>query len=569
MQNTAAVFLTFFVLALAYTCFLIYTVLRICQSKKFISDWKYAKLIYYFQGIQLLLRATSFWLICVFNSRISSDEELSFLSLSLPDSLIIASFIVLFWIMITCTMHTRIDSECQNCSGNDLLRAGKITLITLVVWLVLQGFLYVFLFFQLISTEVIVMVMCVWSFLTGGIVLIGLIVVQVKYSGLPFKTEQAGKFLKTVLFVTFVWIVGRFSHGVLYLLRESSLDNKNETGMDDTFGNTTTIIMIIVDLLMTELMCYYFILDYSFFRIFLHDFINDSPISSYLNSTDGISLLIGSNEETQNTVKTHTIEQRKGKMGSLYIKETNDFAIAIRKIILPRVNKYVLENVQSDIERQQALRIPFFLPPISYNYQKTELEIITRYFESGSLYSVLHEKKYEFSMFKKLEIALKIAGTLSGIHASGLCHGHLTSHNILLSSQYEPYISDLGFDHLKKYCGVIIGYCNKSSWSSPEILKEHSMVVTKATSSDDIYSFGIILWELIFQQEPFPGYSLSKLRETVGEQGYRPGMLPCEYPEITELLRLCWNKDPANRPDLDLIEKKLIMISNNLELDID
>lgn len=101
-------------------------------------------------------------------------------------------------------MHTRIESDWASLQENNLLKAGKITLIVLVIWLVVEFAQFGLLFLNLISIEAIVLQQCVWNFLSSAVVGIGLIIVQVKYSGLPFKSEQAGKYLKTVLFVTFV-----------------------------------------------------------------------------------------------------------------------------------------------------------------------------------------------------------------------------------------------------------------------------------------------------------------------------------------------------------------------------
>ena len=569
MKNSAELFLTFFVLALMYSCFLVYTVLRLYQSRKFIREWKYARLIYSFQVVQLVLRSSSFWLVCVYGNTISSSEDLSFSILTMPDSLIIASFIVLFWIMITCTMYTRIESEFNEDERGKLQRAGKITLAVLVVWLTFELMLYGLLFLGVIPKDIIVLILSIWSLLTSGIVIAGVIIVQVKYSGLPFKTVQSGKYLKTVLFVTFVWTIARITHGVLYLIREDSFRSSKSSGIDEMFDSTETIILIIVDLLLTEVLCYYFILDYSFFRIFLSDVINDSHISAGF-MTQGISM----HEEFEAMSDFHEISmesreilsQQKGKLGILSIADTDKSKVVIRTISLQRVNKYVLENLQVDIEEINKLQIHHLVSILNCNIQKTEVDLFMPYFDLGSLYFLIHVTKYRFSTIKKLEIAQKIAKIFSRIHAAKRSHGHLTSHNILMGKGYEPYVSDLGLEHLKKFCGLVIGYTNKSAWSSPELLKDPSLVVTKSNPADDIYSFGILLWELIFNQEPFPGYSLARLKELVVEQGYRPAIEGCEVSGISELLKTCWNKDPANRPDFEFIERQLSVILNTLDI---
>mmetsp|Transcript_23172 Transcript_23172/g.22947 ORF Transcript_23172/g.22947 Transcript_23172/m.22947 type:complete len:91 (+) Transcript_23172:21-293(+) len=90
-------------------------------------------------------------------------------------------------------------------------------------------------------------------------------------------------------------------------------------------------------------------------------------------------------------------------------------------------------------------------------------------------------------------MALELAACLETVHAQGKVHGHLSSENILLNDEGVALISDLGFQKMKKYAGIIFGYTNKSGWSSPEILQEKRLTPLKVVPSDDIYSFGMIL----------------------------------------------------------------------------
>lgn len=571
MYDSAEVFLVFFVLALTYTCFMAYNALRLFQSRKFVKHWRYAKLIYSFQFVQLFLRSLSFWFVCAYSDDINSDDKIAFTTFSLPDSVIIASFITLFWVMITCTRHSRIDSEYSSCGGNKLAKAGFITLIVLIIWLLLEFMLYGLLYLDVLSKNAIGLQQIIFCFLSSAIVGSGLIAVQVKYSGLPFKTEQAGKYLKTVVFVTIVWIFGRILHGTFYFISVRNINESSTSNFTEIVEDTGTIILIIIDLLVTEIMCYFFILDYSFFRIFSSDFI-DEPISNNLILRDDVSMHSIPASELKDRVdhefgtnQNAILSDLKGRLGELIITKINNSEVVVRKITLTRVNKYVLENLQIDIEDIKKLQISNLCVYSGCNIMNNDIELIMPYYPMGSLYNCLHVKQNDLSISKKLEISIGLAETLSEIHARKKAHGHLTSYNILLTNKLEPIITDLGLEHLKKYLGLTGGYCNKSAWSSPEILKDPSNVVTKPTASDDAYSFGIIMWEIFYDTEPFPGFTLTKLRETVVEQGFRPGINDFHPIEVAELIKSCWNKDPSNRPDFDLIVKSLRVTLRTLD----
>ena len=468
--------------------------------------------------------------------------------------------------MLNCTRYTRIDSECSSSGSSKLLRAGMVTLIVLVIWIALEVLLYALMFIGVISNNMISIQQGIISFAASFAVTAGLVIVQVKYSGLPFKTAQAGKYMKTVIFITCVWTLGRITHGVIYLIMTGSITGGNMSSFGDVVGDNKTIILIIVDLMVTELMCYYFVLDYSFFRIFIDNFI-DEPKRAMFLVKDGISMQVeleSSNDVFEITdTKGMVIFEGKGKLGAVSFL-TPDQEKVVKKISLPRINKYVLENLQNDIDELKKLKVSNLALYSDCNIYNTEIELIMEYFPLGSLFSILHNSPKILPVLKRLEILHKVSQTMKSLHSQSKAHGHLTSHNILLKYDYEPFISDLGLEHFKKYCGLVNSYCNKCAWSSPEILKDPASVVTKPQFFDDVFSFGMIMWEAMYDSEPFPGYSLSKLRETIVQEELRPRVEKLGINGIEELIKSCWNKVPEHRPEFKLIEKELSIILSNL-----
>lgn len=76
-----------------------------------------------------------------------------------------------------------------------------------------------------------------------------------------------------------------------------------------------------------------------------------------------------------------------------------------------------------------------------------------------------------------------------------LCHGHLSPYNILLNDQLQVFISDLGQKKLKTFMGYK-GYINKSQYTAPELLEKRGNTTGQGTVKGDVYSFGMILWQI-------------------------------------------------------------------------
>lgn len=121
------------------------------------------------------------------------------------------------------------------------------------------------------------------------------------------------------------------------------------------------------------------------------------------------------------------------------------------------------------------------------------MELLT----GGTLEDVISDKTV--TLARKLEIALSIAKTLSVFHSEGIIHGDLKPSNILLDKQNNPCLND--FYHALTNMPGCCSYSMPSGtlrYMSPE--QSQNKFVTSAT---DIYSFGILLYEMLTGKLPY------------------------------------------------------------------
>ena len=203
-------------------------------------------------------------------------------------------------------------------------------------------------------------------------------------------------------------------------------------------------------------------------------------------------------------------------------------------------------------------------------FQETNVDLLnnlnfTSTEQMNNLYSDLlnldisGNKKVQVSYEQKLKVIYQIANAMNYLHSNDppIIHGHLTPNNILFNSKNEPIISDLGFHCLKKYCKFMIGYANKNEYTAPEYLEEKSNVVENARMAADIYSFGMIVWELITEMKPFKTLAKEDLVNKVVIEKSRP-KIPDNIPsEISHIIRACWQHEEDKRPSFGKILKLL------------
>jgi len=181
--------------------------------------------------------------------------------------------------------------------------------------------------------------------------------------------------------------------------------------------------------------------------------------------------------------------------------------------------------------------------------------IVTEFMEHGSLNNLLTLRV--LLPLERVKIAKDIALGLKYLHSQNVLHRDLTSKNILLSKSMEAKVADFGLSK-QKLEGEDLSYTMGSvPWMAPEVL----LNANSFTDKSDVYSLGIILWELWARTCPCPSdmphHHFARL---VYAENYRPAF-PNEVPEKwSKIIQLCWAPDPTERPIVIKIVEHLMPI---------
>ena len=125
--------------------------------------------------------------------------------------------------------------------------------------------------------------------------------------------------------------------------------------------------------------------------------------------------------------------------------------------------------------------------------------IITEYLAGGSLRAYLHQQEpYSLPINLVLKFAIDIARGMQYLHSQGVLHRDLKSENLLLGGDMCVKVADFGISCLESQCGSAKGFTGTYRWMAPEMIKEKAH-----TKKVDVYSFGIVLWELLTALTPF------------------------------------------------------------------
>ena len=229
--------------------------------------------------------------------------------------------------------------------------------------------------------------------------------------------------------------------------------------------------------------------------------------------------------------------------------------VAMKKIDSSEMKDTEKERVQKEVENMKSMKIPTFIEFYDYENDNDTQKIYMEYADQGTLENKIAKMKNEGKDFTEEEIfdyLIDILLALYTLNTKGIVHRDIKSENILLKTDKIndqnvtiAKLSDLGLG--RQIEGVSGAYttCGTAYYVCPEIAAGEK----KYSYNADIWSLGIVLYELIVKNKPWfdPKMSTAEFFQFVVNTKYPP------LPEGTDerlkyLVKIMLKKDPDRRP---------------------
>ncbi|RIB24353.1 kinase-like domain-containing protein [Gigaspora rosea] len=144
------------------------------------------------------------------------------------------------------------------------------------------------------------------------------------------------------------------------------------------------------------------------------------------------------------------------------------------------------------------------------NYRVTVFE----WAELGTLQELYDEN--DIAWCSKVQIALDICRGLVFLHTCEILHHDIRCANILMTSRLEPKIANFKYArHDSSHTSKINCLNEIIHWMAPEKLKETPDNPVRYTFKCEIFSFGMMLWEIAFEKIPYTNMEMNKIKEHV------------------------------------------------------
>uniref|UniRef100_A0A3Q3AGN4 mitogen-activated protein kinase kinase kinase n=1 Tax=Kryptolebias marmoratus TaxID=37003 RepID=A0A3Q3AGN4_KRYMA len=222
-----------------------------------------------------------------------------------------------------------------------------------------------------------------------------------------------------------------------------------------------------------------------------------------------------------------------GAQGAVFLGKFRSEEVAIKK---------VREQKETDIKHLRKLKHPNIISFKGVCTQAPCYCIIMEYCAQGQLYEVLRAGR---KVTPKLLVdwASGIASGMNYLHLHKIIHRDLKSPNVLVTHNDTVKISDFGTSKELSDKSTKMSFAGTVAWMAPEVIRNEPV-----SEKVDIWSFGVVLWELLTGEIPYKDVDSSAIIWGVGSNSLHLPV-PSTCPDgFKILMKQTWQGKPRNRP---------------------
>uniref|UniRef100_A0A8C3N3R3 Mitogen-activated protein kinase kinase kinase n=1 Tax=Geospiza parvula TaxID=87175 RepID=A0A8C3N3R3_GEOPR len=222
-----------------------------------------------------------------------------------------------------------------------------------------------------------------------------------------------------------------------------------------------------------------------------------------------------------------------GAQGAVFLGKFRAEEVAIKK---------VRDQNETDIKHLRKLKHPNIIAFKGVCTQAPCYCIIMEYCAHGQLYEVLRAGR-KVTPRLLVDWSTGIASGMNYLHLHKIIHRDLKSPNVLVTHTDAVKISDFGTSKELSDKSTKMSFAGTVAWMAPEVIRNEPV-----SEKVDIWSFGVVLWELLTGEIPYKDVDSSAIIWGVGSNSLHLPV-PSTCPDgFKILMKQTWQSKPRNRP---------------------
>uniref|UniRef100_A0A0E0BM55 non-specific serine/threonine protein kinase n=1 Tax=Oryza glumipatula TaxID=40148 RepID=A0A0E0BM55_9ORYZ len=235
-----------------------------------------------------------------------------------------------------------------------------------------------------------------------------------------------------------------------------------------------------------------------------------------------------------------------GSCGTVYHALWYGSDVAVKVFSKYEYSEDMILTFRQEVALMKKLRHPNVILFMGAVASLQRLCIVTEFLPRGSLFRLLQKNAGKLDPRRRVHMAIDIARGMNYLHNSSppIVHRDLKSSNLLVDKNWTVKVADFGLSRLKleTFLTTKTGK-GTPQWMAPEVLRNEP-----SNEKSDVYSYGVILWEIATQKIPWDNLNTMQVVGAVGFMDHRLDIPSDVDPQWASMIESCWDSDPQRRP---------------------
>ncbi|TKW02416.1 hypothetical protein SEVIR_8G242700v4 [Setaria viridis] len=243
-----------------------------------------------------------------------------------------------------------------------------------------------------------------------------------------------------------------------------------------------------------------------------------------------------------------------GSCGTVYHAQWYASDVAVKVFSKQEYSEEMIDTFRQEVSLMKKLRHPNIILFMGAVASPERLCIVTEFLPRGSLFRLLQKNTGKLDPRRRVHMAIDIARGMNYLHhcSPPIVHRDLKSSNLLVDKNWTVKVADFGLSRLKleTFLRTKTGK-GTPQWMAPEVLRNEP-----SDEKSDVYSYGVVLWELVTQKIPWDNLNTMQVIGAVGFMDQRLDIPSDTDPQWASMIESCWDSDPRKRPSfLELLDR--------------
>ncbi|GFQ04967.1 serine/threonine-protein kinase ctr1 [Phtheirospermum japonicum] len=203
-----------------------------------------------------------------------------------------------------------------------------------------------------------------------------------------------------------------------------------------------------------------------------------------------------------------------GSFGTVHRADWHGSDVAVKVLTLQDFREDQLKEFLREVAIMKRVRHPNVVLFMGAVTKRPHLSIVTEYLPRGSLFRLIHRPAAGemLDQRRRLRMALDVAKGINYLHrlTPPIVHWDLKTPNLLVDKNWTVKVCDFGLSRFKANTFISSkSVAGTPEWMAPEFLRGEP-----SNEKSDVFSFGVILWELVTLQQPWSGLGPAQVIHT-------------------------------------------------------